>query len=290
MKGAIPLFVYVILLCTSCRTSEKLLLAGCGWNKVAIVDKGSGRIEWTHPLTAKEDCNDVELTAQGQILYAYRGGARLITRHHNVIWDYKVQRGEELYTATQETDGGFLLAICGRPSRIVHLDKEGQVVDELKFDTGIKNVHSQFRQIRRLDNGNYLIPLMGKGEVVEMNRKGEILKRVRCGGTPFSLIPLAEDRWLVSCGDGHNLVELDWKEERVVRQIDSRNLQDYTIHFAAEAALCKNGNVLFCNWNGHTKDKAQPLLIEVDRQGQVVWSLPSNPEVVNVSALFIFED
>lgn len=63
-----------------CRT----VAAGWLWmEKIVVLDKNSGTIEWEHALASQEDCNDVELTRGGNILYAYRGGARLIKISRN---------------------------------------------------------------------------------------------------------------------------------------------------------------------------------------------------------------
>lgn len=57
-----------------------------------------------------------------------------------------------------------------------------------------------------------------------MNPEGIFLKRVKCGGMPYSLFPLSDNRWLVSCGDGHNWVELDWTNGKILRIMDDKLL------------------------------------------------------------------
>ena len=94
--------LYCLLLFPSCDDKqEKLLVSGCGWKQVSILDKVSGKIEWTHPLQPSEDCNDVELTTEGNILYAYTTGARLINRQQEILWDFKADEKEELYIEAQ---------------------------------------------------------------------------------------------------------------------------------------------------------------------------------------------
>ena len=73
---------------------EKFLIAGCGWDKVAVIDKRTCRFEWVHTIGKGEDCNDVEVTREQNILYAYTAGARLITPGQHVVWDYKVGGNE----------------------------------------------------------------------------------------------------------------------------------------------------------------------------------------------------
>lgn len=98
-----------------------------------------GCLDWEHLLGKGEDCNDVELTKEKNILYAYTSGARLITPSQQIVWDYEVKvREEELFTATQLNSGGYLLAICGHPARIVELDSQGNPLKEIQFETGIQ--------------------------------------------------------------------------------------------------------------------------------------------------------
>lgn len=283
--------VVVISTCCSCsNTREKLLVSGCGWKQVAILDKATGTIEWSHPLNPGEDCNDVEITPDGHILYAYTSGARLITRDQQTVWDFKAQKGEELFTATHLPSGNYMLAICGNPSRIVELNANGQPVDELQFDTSITGVHDQFRQIVKTPQNTYLIPLMGKGEVVEMNKNKEIVNRAECGGNPFAIQILPDGNWLVSCGDAHNFVEIDPAGKQIIRNVGDNDLPDISLLFVAELVRYKNGNTLISNWNGHSQDKSQPLLVEVDPDNRVVWTLPLHPDIVNISAVYSFQE
>ena len=192
----------ILVLCCSCVKKEKLLIGGSGWQYIAIVDKSSGKIEWKHELAPGEECNKVEMTPKGHILYAYKQGARLIDRKHQIIWDYKAQEGEELHFVSHLETGDYLLAICGHPARIVELDKDGNPVKEITFNTAIPEVNNQFRQILKTPQNTYLIPFIGKFKISEMNENGRILKTVLCGGTPFSVKLIDEGNWLVSGGDG----------------------------------------------------------------------------------------
>lgn len=289
----IYLFSLVMLVgvCCSCNTSkEKLLVSGCGWKQVAILDKETGAVEWSHPLTKGEDCNDVEITPEGHILYAYTSGARLITRNHETVWDFKAHPGEELFTASRLPSGNYMLAICGTPSRIVELDATGKLISQLPFDTSITGVHDQFRQILQTPQGTYLIPLMGKGEVIEMNKNKEIVNRAECGGNPFAIQILPTGNWLVSCGDAHNFVEINPVDRQLVRKVGTDDLQDIELLFVAELVRYPNGNTLISNWNGHSQDKSQPLLVEVTPENQIVWVLPLHPQITNISAVYSFRE
>lgn len=268
--------------------SEKFLIVGCGWNKVAVLDRNTEQLEWVHMIGAGEDCNDVELTRRNEVLYAYTGGARLVTLQQEVVWDYKVKPGEELFTATELSNGRYLLGICGHPARILELDKAGKVVQELTFETGISSVHNQFRQIVKTKKGNYIIALFEKGEVIEMQADGRVLRRVKTGGNPFCVKPLRKGHWLVGCGDAHKWVEIDLAKEIVTRTVHSDSLQGVSLLYVAEVHRYPNGNTLLANWNGHSRDKTQPKIVELDPQNRVVWCLKKDSGITNVSAIYPF--
>lgn len=303
MKGQIGLFAACVLFACSWTTegyalsrksrtgktkAEKFLIVGCGWNKVAILDRNSEQLEWEHQIGAGEDCNDVELTGRSEVLYAYTGGARLVTLNQEVVWDYKVKPGEELFTATELSDGKYLLGICGHPARILELDETGKVVQELTFETGISGVHYQFRQIVKTKKGNYIIPLFEKGEVIEMQANGDVLRRVKTGGTPFCVKLLHKGHWLVGCGDAHKWVEIDPVKEIITRSVHSDSLQGFSLLYVAEVHRYPNGNTLLANWNGHSPDKTQPKIVELDSQNRVVWRLKKDSGITNVSAIYPF--
>lgn len=275
---------------SSCNVQEKLLISGCGWDKVAIVDKKSNTVEWVHQLQKGDDCNDVEITKAGNILYAYKGGARLIKRNQEVIWDFKVENGQELYTATELPSGDYLLAVCANPSRIITLNSNGDKIAEQNFDSGIANVHGQFRQIYPTKTNTYLIPLMGKGEVIELTRKSEVIRRIEVGGNPFSVKIMPDGNWLVACGDAHKYVIADPDRLTVKKTIVASDITDAALLFVAEPNYYKNGNVLIANWDGHSKDKAQPKLIEIDSKNRVVWTLALNEVITNISAVYSFKE
>lgn len=278
-----------VFFASAAKKAEKLLVGGCAWNKVAVVNKATGQIEWSHEIGSGEECNDVQTTKKGDVLYACNTGARLISyKDQSVIWEYKAPKGCEVHTATEMPDGTFMLAMCGHPARIVTLDKAGAQVGELTFETGIEGVHGQFRQIIKGRNGNYIIPLMGTGEVIELDSKGEVRRRVKVGGSLFSVKELKDGKWLVSCGDSHQYVVVD-PVTLEKRTITSKELSDgVKLLFVAEMQLYDNGNVLVANWPGHSRDTAQPRLMEIDPQGKVVWRLDATPEngVGPISSVF----
>lgn len=211
----------------------------------------------------------------------------------SVVWDYFCNENEEINTATElrgglaeEFGGDYLLAICGKPSRFVVLDKSGKSIKEIKFESGVDNVHGQFRQVLPIEGGKFLLPLMGKGEILEIDINGKVLKRVAVGGNPFSVKVVDGGLWAVACGDGHKIAFVDPRSEKVVSNIQGKMIDGIDLLFVSEFEPSEDKSIIMTNWNGHSEDKSQPKLFKVDSSGKVVWSLAESDQIANISALY----
>lgn len=278
----------LLFTCSACVKKEKLLIGGAGWPQIAILDKASGKIEWSHPLTQEEECNDVEMTPQGEILYAYKGGARLITRKHQVVWDYRVGETEAVYTAACPEPGRYLLAVAGTPMRIVELDGKGRPVKEVTYRTVTPDKTVQFRHVLKTQQQTYLIPLMHKHKIVELDEDGKVLRSIYSESEPLAVALTEEENWLVASGDPPGITEIQPKTRNIVKKTETKDLSYGSLLYVGEIIRYPNGNTLIANWDGLSNEKTQPALLEIDPDNKVVWRLPYTPEVSNISTVHSF--
>lgn len=278
-----------LLAATSCQQKpEKLLLGGSGWNKIAIIDKESKQIEWEHPMEQGWECNSVAATPDGNILFSYSKGAKLITRDHAELWNIPAPDGCEMQTARVLPNGNFLLAWCGTPASILEVDPKGTILSQVDFETGIEQAHAQFRQVNKNKEGNYLVPLFATSEVREISPAGETLKTVKVGGTPFCAVTLNNGNYLVACGDAHSYVELNFKTGEVVRKVNANDIEGAPLFFVAQLLPTHHDGTYICNWQGHDGEAASgnnPQLIEIDGAGRMIWSLNDNATFGMISSI-----
>ncbi|MCC8173100.1 MAG: hypothetical protein LIO65_01525 [Odoribacter sp.] len=280
-------FLLILLLSTSVLLSaqKQILVAGSGWDKILLIDKKKQSVKWSHSLKKGEECNSVACNKKGEILYAYKKGVKLITKKGETVWDFKAQEGE-IHSASLLPNDGYLIAISGSPNaRIIELDQYGRIQKEIEFETEIPRLHGQFRQVRKSKAGTYLVPLMARSTVIEIDANGKLLKTFPVEGNVFAVLELDNGNLLVSCGDAHCFVELDRNSGQIVRKVGQNDLEGVSLQFVAEIAPFKD-NLFICNWAGHSEVKDQPAIIELDAEGNVVWT-SSNPETFkNISAIF----
>ena len=183
-----------------------------------------------------------------------------------------------------------MLAICGEPARIVELDKEGKEIKEIPFRTLIFDVHKQFRQVAKTDDGLYLVPLIEKRKILQLSSEGRNKGSVYVGHDVFSVKPLENKKMLVSCGKDGKFIEIDPAKQQTDSTIVTDNVKGASLLYVGEIYLYENGNKLIANSNMYSDDKSQPLLIEIDKEDEVVWSLPSNKEIKNITAAYSFSE
>lgn len=286
------LFLLTAILCICCSSckKEKLAVAGSGWQDIAIIDKKSGAIEWKHTLENGDECNDIEVTPEGYVLFAYSKGAKLINRNHEIIWDYKAKENEEIHTATRLNDGIYMIAVCGDPARIVELDNTGNPVKEIPFHTIIFDTHKQFRQVTKTNSGTYLVPLIGKQKILQISPEGRNKGSIYTGTDLFSVKELKNSNLLASGGSNSRFIEINPAQQHRDSSIITNSVQGGSLLYVAEIIPYENGNKLIANSNMYSNDKSQPLLIEIDKNNDIVWSLPYNREIKNITAVYSFSE
>ncbi len=233
-------------------------------NRVALVDE-SGTIGWT--CAAKDVC-DATVLPDGRVLLSDRGGARIVNRAGQALWDYRAPAGAEIYTCQMLPNGNVF--VCeGGTKRLVEINRAGQVVVEIPVATAV-SVHGQFRIARQLADGTYLVAFWKEGCVKEIAADGTVRRTIDGLGEAYMAQRLPNGHTLVGCGDQHRVVEVD-RAGRIVWQVNENDLPGHPLRFAAQVERLENGNTLICNWPGHGHEGKQPLLVEVTPDKRVVW-------------------
>lgn len=295
MKKIFTLSCFTLLLFTVAfaqKKSPKLLLGGSGWDKIVIIDKASKAIEWEHPLQAGWECNSVAATPDGNILFSYAKGAKLINRDHKEIWSITAPDTCEMQTARVLPDGNYLLAWAGHPAVIMEVSPAGKILSRTEYETGIARPHSQFRQLNKNKRGNYLLPLISASEVREVSPAGQLIHTVKLEGNPFTTLESTKGNYWVSCGDGHSLIEVNLSNGKVIRRYAENDIAGVRLFFPAGLFSAPKGGLYVSNWQGHSRDANaanSPQLFEIDRKGKVVWSLNDNETFGKISAVCVID-
>ena len=270
------LFVFLVVFTSCGETHTKLLMGGSSFNKVIIIDKETQKIEWEHALKEEWECNAVSFTPQGNILFSYRSGAMEVTMDHQIVWNMEVPEGCEMQTASVLENGNYLLAYGGHPAVIMETDKNGKILSRTLYETGVKNCHSQFRQIIKKGE-NYLVPVMGAGEVREITKDGEVLSTIKAENNLFTVKMIDDTFCWITCGHTHKVLKANMVTGEIIKEFNENNIDGCKIDFAAQIKDSENGELYLCNWQGHSgKITGISSLIEMTEDGKILWQLDPN--------------
>lgn len=264
---------------------HRFLCCDYSGDQVCLVSD-EGKIEWRVEAKRPQDC---WLLPNGNILFAYVGGAKEVTPSKEVAWEYKApEKGVECHAAQPLPSGHVLIVECGT-SRLIEVDREGKIAKEIPLVTKPEiKLHNQFRGARKLANGHYIVVFKGEGKIVELDAEGKVLREQNVPGDPHEAIVLKNGNWLVTCGDGHQVVEVNPAGE-VVWTLQENDLPNNPLRLMAGAQRLPNGNTVICNYLGHGHLGENPQVYEVTPDKKLVWSFGDHANFKTINQIQILD-
>jgi outer membrane protein assembly factor BamB len=247
--------------------SHPFICTDNGQGKVFVVS-ADGKVQWEYPAA---QCQDCWALPNGDYLFSHVRGALEVKPDNTVVWEYKSPDGTEVHNCQPLPNGNVMISECGT-KRIIEIDRAGNIVKEIKWETPTTVVHLHCRIARKLANGHYMIAFVGEHVVRELDGDGKIVWEYATPGDPYIALRLPNGNTLIGCGDGHKVIEVD-KHKNIVWQLDENELPGIPLRFVADIQVLPNGHIVVCNWGGHGHIGEQPLVFEITRDKQVVWKI-----------------
>ncbi len=264
---------------------HRFLCCDYGGNKVCIVN-AEGKIEWQTEAKHPQDC---WLLPSGNVLFAHVGGAKEVSPDQTVAWEYKApEKGVECHAAQPLPNGNVLIVECGS-SRLIEVDRAGKIAKEIALVTKPEvKMHNQYRGARKLGNGHYVVVFKGEGKIVELDGEGKVLREQPVPGDPHEVLVLKNGNWLVTCGDGHQVVEVNPAGD-TVWTLTENELPGNPLRLMAGAQRLPNGNTLFCNYLGHGHLGENPQVYEVTAEKKLVWSFADHNNFKTINQIQVLD-
>jgi hypothetical protein len=251
----------------------------CG-NPTALVNE-KNEIVWQ----TKGYGRDGFVLKSGNVLVSIGNEAKEITREGQVVWSYKLSKGnKELGSAVRLDNGNTLVVERGVKPQLLEVRKDGSVAVTVPLKPDTTNGHMQTRMARKLPNGNYIVPHLLAFAVKEYKPDGTVVRTIKTdldalGGRkernwPFTAIHLKGGNLLVNLTNGNKTVEFD-PSGKVAWRVDNSHVGGRFADPCGGQRLA-NGNTLICSY-GQRKG-GMPKLFEVNRDKKVVWEY-FNPAV-----------
>ena len=272
------------LFCCQAGAAHRFLCCDYNGGRVCVVS-AEGKVEWEYACKSPQDCWRL---ANGNYLFCFVSGALEVTPEKKIVWQYKAPANVEVH-ACQPLPDGKVLVVEGGSSRIIEVDRSGKLAKEIKLTTTPEvKTHNQYRGTRKTKEGHYLVCFKGEGKIVELAEDGKVLRAIKVPGDPHEVLPLPGGHLLVTCGDGHKVIELD-AAEKVVWELNENDLPGNPLRLMAGAQRLPNGNTVFCNYLGHGFIGKQPQFFEITREKKIVWQFEDPAQFKTINQIQILD-
>jgi outer membrane protein assembly factor BamB len=237
----------------------------------------AGKVEWSYPLSARDQLEDCTMLSNGTIVFARGSGASIVRQDKKIIWNYNAPAGTEIHTAYPIDRDRVLVMQNGDPAVVMVINTlSGSVEQQVSLDTANpKNPRGQFGHVRLTPAGNYLVPHMDLNKVMEYTPDGRAVWGVKAE-SPWAAVRLRNGNTLISGGESAYVREID-KTGKTVWELNKNDLPGFPLEDVREVSRLSNGNTLIDNYvlDGEKRNAAQ--LIEVTPDKKVVWVLRDYP-------------
>lgn len=277
-----------VLLSGYAFAQHPVLLHGEG--RLAIVGS-DGAIEWEMPWGGIHDIHRLD---NGHIMVQenFKKIVEIDPEAKKVVWSYDASQSNgnagkpiEIHAFQPLANGRIMIAESG-PARIIEIDRDGTLHNEVALQIDHPNTHRDTRLVRKIANGHYLVCHEGDGVVREYDdQSGAVVwefavpmfdQEAKPGHGPeaygnavFSALRLSNGNTLIGTGNGHSVLEVT-PEKNIVRAIHQNDLPNITLAWVTTLEVLANGNIVIGNCHA---GPGQPLLIEVDAKSlDVVWT------------------
>ncbi len=261
-----------------------------GADKKHVVIVGSdGKIEWEMPNPEAREIHDIQYLPNGNVLYQTGYTTVMeVNKDKQIVWKYESKlipentKRVEIHSFQRLKNGLTMISESGN-GRIIEVDKDGKIVNEIKLKLANPNPHRDTRMVRKTDKGNYLVCQEGEGKVIEYDKTGKIVWQyvMELGGRPrsdghgpeghgnevFGAIRLKNGNTMIAGGNNNRVLEVN-KDGKIVWSIDQKELPGITLAWVTTLIQLPNGNLIVGNTHAN---KENPQMFEVTRDKKVVW-------------------
>jgi outer membrane protein assembly factor BamB len=251
-----------------------------------------GKVVWSYSIPLKDaageiqEYSDATLLSNGNVIFARKTGAGLVTPDKKLLWNYDAPKGFEVHVAQPLGLDRVMLVQNGSPAKMMIVNTTtGQTEKEMPLPTGNPaKTHGQFRRARLTAAGTLLAAHMDNNKVAEYDQTGKEIWSLSVP-SPWAAVRLKNGNTLLTSNKGF-VREVNPKGE-TVWEFTQADVPDIKLFSLQEANRLANGNTVISNWcpNG-IKNPADwhssVQVIEVTPAKKVVWALRAWDEPANL--------
>jgi hypothetical protein len=250
-----------------------------------------GKITWSYEIPTQatnaaktlQELSDATLLSNGNVVFARKTGAGVVTSDKKLIWNYDAPNACEVHVCQPIGLDRVMIVQNGRPAKLMIINiVTGNIEKEFELPTDPKGpVHTQFRRAQMTKAGTFLVAHHDQDKVVEYDADGKEIWSV-AARIPWDAVRLHNGNTLISSHDCYAR-EVNPKGE-TVWEFTQKDAPGIALWCLQEANRLENGNTLISNWcpvgvvdekgaKAPSKWPSTVQVLEVTPDKKIVWAL-----------------
>jgi hypothetical protein len=255
-----------------------------------------GKVVWTYTIPTNDqnknlsEYSDMHMLSNGDVVFAYKTGWRKVNQAKETIFDFQCPKEtgpdgktywRECHTAQPIGNDKVMYMLNGLPAKLyIYNIKTGKIemehVMKTKNPEDPKSIHGQFRNVRMIKGGNYLISHLDLGKVIEYDKDWNEVWSCDAPSV-WHAVRLKNGNTLIA-GNQHAFAREVNPKGEIVWEYKNGDTPGVTLFGVHQAIRLQNGNTVLCNWcAGRVKNKAEwpntIQAVEVTPDKKIAWAL-----------------
>ncbi len=257
-------------------------------HRIVFIDENNPANDWEISTENKGRAWDMQLIGNDQVSVSFPNGYHILDLNKkDWIKTVPIKDAQGVWSVLENKNGEKSAIGFSKNLYVATLDESNNVTK--KGDVP----KAKMMRLGRLTSDGNAVAAPGD-EVIEWNANGEIIKRFDIpykierekGLMAFMGLEDKDGNYWAATGYGAVTVKTD-SNGNLLKVFG----KDQKLHFTAGFQLMPNGNLVQCNWSGHTPAKASAgvQIVEFNPDGEVVWEY-SNPKKLSCPVTVIVLD
>jgi hypothetical protein len=225
-----------------------------------------------HWLIQTDFSNVIELDASGKEVWRYES-------------NLSKQQPVEIHAFRRLPNGNTMIAESG-PGRIIEVNRNLEVVREIKLKLQNPDPHRDTRLVRPTPTGSFLVAHEGDKMIREYAPSGEVVWEYPINTQVYSAERLANGNTLIGTGSGHSVVEVT-PEGTVAWQVGENDLNGAKLAWVTMVHRLPNGNTWIVNCHA---GREQPQIIEINSEKAIVFKFNDFETFGNALPVAVIKD
>ncbi len=242
------------------KEDTEFVIAASELDKVLLLNSNK---EIVREIDAENTYDAWELE-NGNVLYAWHYGVRMVTPSDSVCFNYESE--DEIFACQPLANDNILIAECTK-GRLLEVNFKGEIVKEIPLTFNIGG-HSCFRGVRKLKNGHYLVSHYADKTVREYNENGVVIMEFKRPVNVYASQRLDNGNTVIS--DRFSISIYDTKGA-LIWEFNTKEYPQLGVYHLAGFQYLPNDEIVVCNWLGHAPYQKGIPIFKINLEKEILW-------------------